>query len=200
MPKCLVKNPCKVCLKTVNHKTGLQCNGSCHLWLHYACLNYTPGKIKDIKAGIIKINCPCLNCTPTFSNEYRTDLPLSCTDIDCPANQRTCENKACPSKLDTQKIGINLTQRGVQCDSQSDVCTSSGDVPKTRNINVCKPGKNANAGFSQQLMENIYKKLEHLAIDINQLLVTVKQAMCKSASGGSEDGLACARSMKHKKI
>ncbi|XP_028028066.1 uncharacterized protein LOC114241442 [Bombyx mandarina] len=57
-----VKNPCKICMQTVCNKNGLQCQGVCKRWAHYACLKYTPGKIQDIKAGLIKIICPCPDC------------------------------------------------------------------------------------------------------------------------------------------
>uniref|UniRef100_A0A2A4JY72 PHD-type domain-containing protein n=1 Tax=Heliothis virescens TaxID=7102 RepID=A0A2A4JY72_HELVI len=98
MSKCnKVKNPCKICLGPVSHKNGLQCQGACQTWVHYNCLNYTPGKIKDIKAGIIKVTCPCPDCKTTMPKEFRTDQPYSCTNSMCPANRPPkCDNMQCP--------------------------------------------------------------------------------------------------------
>ncbi|PZC74819.1 uncharacterized protein LOC110379288 [Helicoverpa armigera] len=98
MSKCnKVKNPCKICLGPVTHKNGLQCQGACQSWVHYNCLNYTPGKIKDIKAGIIKVTCPCPDCKTSMPKEFRTDQPYSCTNSMCPANRPPkCDNMQCP--------------------------------------------------------------------------------------------------------
>ncbi|KAM3959817.1 uncharacterized protein ACR2FA_006099 [Aphomia sociella] len=98
MSKCnKVKNPCKICLGPVSQKNGLQCHGACESWVHYRCLNYTPGKIKDIKAGIIKVTCPCPDCKTSQPKEYRTDEAYSCTNIECPANKPPhCDNTKCP--------------------------------------------------------------------------------------------------------
>lgn len=103
MPKCnKTKKPCKICLGPVTYKTGLQCQGACQTWVHYGCLNYTPGKIKDIKAGIIKVTCPCPDCKTTLPKEYRTDEPFSCNNTQCPANQTPkCGNIACPTNNGT---------------------------------------------------------------------------------------------------
>ncbi|XP_075986339.1 uncharacterized protein LOC142983389 [Anticarsia gemmatalis] len=98
MSKCnKVKRPCKICLGPVSTKNGLQCQGACQSWVHYTCLNYTPGKIKDIKAGIIKITCPCPDCRTNMQKEFRTDQPFSCNNEMCPANlPPKCENNRCP--------------------------------------------------------------------------------------------------------
>lgn len=101
MKKCnKTKNPCKICLQTVTNKNGLQCEGACKKWVHFTCLNYTPGKIKDIKAGAIKISCPCPDCKKNNNenNEVQTSIPYSCTNIQCPANTPPkCENVQCPA-------------------------------------------------------------------------------------------------------
>jgi hypothetical protein len=106
MSKCTkVKNPCKICLAPVTQKTGLQCQGACESWVHYACLNYTPGRIKDIKAGIIKVTCPCPDCKTTLPKEFRTDEPFSCTNVKCPANRPPqCENQKCPMNAGNEKM------------------------------------------------------------------------------------------------
>ncbi|XP_059048462.1 uncharacterized protein LOC131843750 [Achroia grisella] len=98
MSKCSkIKNPCKICLGPVSQKNGLQCHGACESWVHYSCLNYTPGKIKDIKAGIITVTCPCPDCKTTLPKEYMTNEPYSCTNLQCPANRPPqCENTKCP--------------------------------------------------------------------------------------------------------
>lgn len=76
-----VKNPCKICYQTVKPKNGLQCLGACEAWVHYQCLNYTPGKIYDIKKGLIEITCPCPDCEDGKSKELRTDALYSVENI-----------------------------------------------------------------------------------------------------------------------
>ncbi|CAK1594659.1 unnamed protein product [Parnassius mnemosyne] len=111
MSKCgKVKNPCKICLGPVTPKNGLQCKGACKTWMHFECLNYTPGKIKDVKAGIIKVTCPCPDCKTSEPKEYRTDQPYSCTNIQCPANRPAkCDNKECPTNKTPDKINQTST-------------------------------------------------------------------------------------------
>ncbi|KAJ8715690.1 hypothetical protein PYW07_010172 [Mythimna separata] len=97
------KNACKYCLEQVTHKTGLQCQGACKKWAHYDCLNYTPGKILDIKAGIIKVMCPCPDCDTSQVKEYLTNPPFSCTKNQCPANNAVpirCDSNDCPQNAD----------------------------------------------------------------------------------------------------
>lgn len=72
-----VKNPCKICYQTVKPKNGLQCMGACEAWVHYNCLNYTPGKIYDIKKGLIEVTCPCPDCDDGKPKEYGTDALYS---------------------------------------------------------------------------------------------------------------------------
>ncbi|XP_068625444.1 uncharacterized protein [Battus philenor] len=130
MSKCSkVKNPCKICLGPVSVKNGLQCKGACKTWMHYECLNYTPGKIKDIKTGIIKVTCPCPDCKTIEPKEYRTDTPFSCTNLKCPANRPAkCDNKECPSNKSPDKINQTsanlisscpLQKCGIECKRNS---------------------------------------------------------------------------------
>ncbi|CAK1594657.1 unnamed protein product [Parnassius mnemosyne] len=108
MNKCgKVKNPCKLCLRGVTTKTGVQCKGVCKKWAHFKCLNYTPGKIQDIKAGIIKITCPCPDCNTTEPKEIMVDPPYTCNNFQCPANSLpTCESTDCPSMYHITKTPI----------------------------------------------------------------------------------------------
>lgn len=76
-----VKNPCKICYQTVKPKNGLQCLGACEAWVHYQCLNYTPGKIYDIKKGLIEITCPCPDCENGKSKDLRTDALYSIDNV-----------------------------------------------------------------------------------------------------------------------
>ncbi|KAJ0170722.1 hypothetical protein K1T71_013494 [Dendrolimus kikuchii] len=101
MSKCSkVKNPCKICLGPVTQKNGLKCQGVCQNWIHYGCLNYTPGRISDIKKGIIKVTCPCPDCKTTSPKEFRTDAPFSCDNSMCPANRPPqCQNNECPINM-----------------------------------------------------------------------------------------------------
>ncbi|XP_047526175.1 uncharacterized protein LOC125063658 [Pieris napi] len=108
-----IKNPCKICLGPVTRKNGLQCQGFCQCWVHYACLNYTPGKIKDIKAGIILVNCPCPDCNSSLPKEYRSDEPYSCTNLQCPANiTPKCDNTGCPINKQQGQKGGNMRNTG----------------------------------------------------------------------------------------
>ncbi|KAG6451248.1 vegetative cell wall protein gp1 [Manduca sexta] len=94
-----VKNPCKICLLAVTNKNGLQCQGACRKWAHFTCLNYTPGKIQDIKSGIITVTCPCPDCLSEEPKEFLTNPPYTCTNHQCPANkQPVCEEIDCPTK------------------------------------------------------------------------------------------------------
>ncbi|XP_050357343.1 uncharacterized protein LOC126778039 [Nymphalis io] len=93
-----VKNPCKICFQSVSKKNGLQCQGACQKWAHYKCLNYTPGKIQDIKAGLIEITCPCPDCNTSTPKEKLVNPPFTCTNTKCPANKLpVCTSKDCPS-------------------------------------------------------------------------------------------------------
>lgn len=131
MSKCTkVKNPCKICLGPVTQKNGLQCQGACDSWVHYACLNYTPGRIQDIKAGIIKVTCPCPDCKTTLPKEFRTDEPYSCTNIECPANKPPqCMNPVCPTNKMNQTSGIGSCALG-KCGANDCKQHSSPNVPQ----------------------------------------------------------------------
>ncbi|XP_063630919.1 keratinocyte proline-rich protein-like [Cydia splendana] len=83
-----IKNPCMVCKRQVTAKTGLQCQGSCKSWIHFSCCNYTPGKIKDIKAKVIKVRCPCPDCSTQGPKE-----------VIMKDNNFTCVNKSCPMNM-----------------------------------------------------------------------------------------------------
>ncbi|KAI5645567.1 hypothetical protein NE865_02234 [Phthorimaea operculella] len=85
-----ITNPCKICLQAVKPKTGVQCQGACEAWVHYECLNYTPGKILDIRKGFITITCPCPDCKTTVPKEFRTTEPYACNNVQCPANNPPC--------------------------------------------------------------------------------------------------------------
>lgn len=92
-----VKNPCKFCLQNVTNKIGLQCMGACGKWAHFKCLSYTPGKISDIKAGIIKVTCPCPDCNTSQPKEFLKNPSFSCSNHECPAHKLPkCESKECP--------------------------------------------------------------------------------------------------------
>ncbi|XP_022827580.1 extensin-like [Spodoptera litura] len=92
-----IKNPCKYCLQQVTNRNGLQCQGACKKWAHFNCLNYTPGKISDIKAGIIKVTCPCPDCETTQPKEYLVKPPYTCSNQNCPANRGPkCVSEDCP--------------------------------------------------------------------------------------------------------
>ncbi|CAH2059202.1 unnamed protein product, partial [Iphiclides podalirius] len=87
--------------------------------MHFECLNYTPGKVKDIRAGIIKVTCPCPDCKTTEPKEYRTDQPFSCTNMQCPANRPAkCDNKECPSNKSPDKINQTSTNIIPSCPLQ----------------------------------------------------------------------------------
>lgn len=86
-------------MEAVTYKTGLQCKGTCGTWAHFTCLNFTPGKIKDIKSGIIQVTCPCPDCAVLGQREFRTDEQYTCESNVCPANvppPPTCIESDCP--------------------------------------------------------------------------------------------------------
>lgn len=146
MPKCnKTKNACKICLRAVSNKTGLQCQGACQTWVHYECINYTPGKIRDIKAGIIKVSCPCPDCKTTLPKEFRTDTPFSCSNSGCPANSPPkCTNFKCPVNIgiSPEKIvqgtsGCALDKCGKSCKKHSHPQLPT--LPSTPSIPPCAP-------------------------------------------------------------
>lgn len=108
MNKCgKVKNPCKLCFRSVSTKTGVQCKGVCKKWAHFKCLNYTPGKIQDIKAGILRITCPCPDCNTSEPREITVESPYTCTNFQCPANSLpNCESTDCPSMYHITKMAV----------------------------------------------------------------------------------------------
>lgn len=106
-----VKNPCKICLESVNNKTGLQCQGACNKWAHFSCLNYTPEKIQDIKTGILKVLCPCPGCKTTDPKEYLTNPTYTCPDQFCAAKQvPKCRSSSCPLNKQKQRPPCETVQ------------------------------------------------------------------------------------------
>ncbi|XP_032523437.2 keratinocyte proline-rich protein-like [Danaus plexippus] len=96
-----VKNPCKICCETVSKKNGLQCQGACRKWAHYKCLNYSPGKVQDIKLGIIKIACPCPDCITPLPKECIQVPPEPCEKTQCPVNKvPRCISAECPKNVE----------------------------------------------------------------------------------------------------
>lgn len=111
-----VKNACKYCREQVTPKNGLQCQGACKKWAHYKCLDYTPGRISDIKAGLIKVICPCPDCDTSQAREFLVNPSYSCSISQCPANYKggppACELEECPEfkiKGCTKKQCVNDT-------------------------------------------------------------------------------------------
>lgn len=129
-----------ICLQAVTNKNGVQCKGACKKWAHFTCLNYTPGKIKDIKAGIITVTCPCPNCnTSPEVKEYLTDPPFTCNNQQCPANaEPKCDFQDCPVNR-TNPIP-QFVSRGNSPHSMSP-CKSNCAVPKILNFPTTSPMK-----------------------------------------------------------
>lgn len=144
MSKCnKAKRPCKICLGTVTTRNGLQCQGACQSWVHYSCLNYTPGKIKDIKNGIIRVTCPCPDCKTIMPKEYRTKQPFTCSNHQCPANRPpTCENMKCPINDSERQVAPKptcpLSTCGTRCKKHSTPQLPYADIPQ-RPIKPCQP-------------------------------------------------------------
>ncbi|XP_026498753.2 uncharacterized protein LOC113402662 [Vanessa tameamea] len=146
MPNCnKIKRPCKICFETVSEKNGIQCQGACQTWVHFTCLNYTPGKIKDIKAGIIKVTCPCPDCNTTLPKEYRKDEPFSCNNTKCPANHLPkCGNVTCPinkgvvvDELPTATCALDRCGKSCKTYSHPQLYTE----PEPQPIPPCAPPK-----------------------------------------------------------
>lgn len=90
------KNPCKICFQSVTKRNGLQCQGACKKWAHFNCLGFTPGKIQDLKAGLITIPCPCPDCS-SEPKEILKNPPINCPETTCPANRLPkCDSVDCP--------------------------------------------------------------------------------------------------------
>lgn len=208
MAKCgkKAKNACKLCLQPVTQKTGLQCQGACLAWVHYSCLNYTPGRIRDIKTGLIKVTCPCPDCNTKYPKEYRTDETFSCTNQHCPANHPPkCENLNCPINIAPQ--GIPMSQCGLECKKQKvnqtqtdarnnppnfpphygfrgsrecpSACPSSGDVPGDMK-------RKMDEYPSLAAVEQMCNTVGQLTTQINDLMNKMKQAMMEQQ--GSKGG------------
>ncbi|XP_048001421.1 pollen-specific leucine-rich repeat extensin-like protein 2 [Leguminivora glycinivorella] len=129
------KNPCMVCRRTVTAKTGLQCQGSCKSWIHFTCCSYTPGKIKDIKAKIIKVRCPCPDCSTQGPKEIvMKDSSFTCINKTCPINNppkcakdRDNNNKMVqqpsPCKLSCKEWpGVPCSGNSCQANTQEECC------------------------------------------------------------------------------
>lgn len=127
MSKCKrVQNPCKICLQSVNTRTGLQCQGACEAWAHFTCLNYTPGRVNDIQKNHLTVTCPCPDCKTSVPKEYQTKSPYTCNNIACPANHPpACEGEDCQANTATKGKPIpvsppgTLTTCGVECQEYS---------------------------------------------------------------------------------
>ncbi|XP_061723644.1 uncharacterized protein LOC133529854 [Cydia pomonella] len=120
------KNPCMVCRRTVTAKTGLQCQGSCKSWIHFTCCSYTPGKIKDIKAKIIKVRCPCPDCSTQGPKEIvMKDSSFTCINKTCPINMPPAckQDPDCPlNKMVQQPSPCTMSCKewpGVPCSGKS---------------------------------------------------------------------------------
>ncbi|KOB67549.1 Uncharacterized protein OBRU01_13545 [Operophtera brumata] len=204
-----VKNPCKICFKPVTQKTGLKCNGACQAWIHYSCLHYTPGRLKDIKAGIIKINCPCPDCVTLSPKEYRTDLPKSCPNTDCPVNKfPKCENKGCPSNSDSavDDCDKQKKEKVVACQAPGNQIATQVSSGSTESGGSCAGGKpkpriggapgvqpptnafDKHAGVIEKFIVNLGKTVDQLANEITQFMTTMNQAMAGQGSGAGGGG------------
>lgn len=223
MAKCgkKVKNACKMCLQPVTQKTGLQCQGACLSWVHYSCLNYTPGRIKDIKNGIIKVTCPCPDCKTKFPKEYRTDEAFSCTNEQCPANRPPkCENIACPSNTVPPPPPPGypmppLSQCGLECQKYG----PRGQTPTAdAKTNVQFTNRGASSGYPSpcassgdvpgnmnrggggfpclEAVEQMCNTVGQLTTQINDLMNKMVQAMqaqggLQAGGGGGQAGGGC---------
>ncbi|XP_063542053.1 keratinocyte proline-rich protein-like [Cydia strobilella] len=119
-----VKNACMVCKRTVTAKTGLQCQGSCKSWIHFTCCSYTPGKIKDIKAKVIKVRCPCPDCSNTEGPKEVVMLKDS---------SFTCVNKTCPINIPPECQDGNLNKMNQQPSPCTFSCKEWPGVPCSAN-------------------------------------------------------------------
>lgn len=199
MPRCSkVKNPCKICLSQVTTKNGLQCQGACKTWVHFDCLNYTPGRISDIKAGVIKVTCPCPDCKSVLPREYRTDEPYCCNNSYCPANRSPkCDNQTCSVNInnpqpseDEKRYALNQCGRK-KCKQNSTPhlprllpsspctpaqsfsvsnsgCTSSYDIPGDH-------GRSSGPYISMDTLEQMCDTVGQLANQLNSLMTKMKK-------------------------
>ncbi|XP_063629937.1 uncharacterized protein LOC134801326 [Cydia splendana] len=118
-----VKNPCMVCKRQVTAKTGLQCQGSCKSWIHFTCCSYTPGKIKDIKAKVIKVRCPCPECsTPGAKEVVMKNNSFTCVNKTCPINMPPSSKDGKQNKINQQPSPCTFSCKewpGVACSGKT---------------------------------------------------------------------------------
>lgn len=120
-----IKNPCRICCQKVTNKTGLQCQGACRKWVHFHCLNYSPGKIQDIKSGILHITCPCPDCKIEI-NEYQFDMSYSGSNTKYPVlTPLECQTSDC-SRLRIKKDQCSGSLSAIRCYN-----------PSYHNIKIC---------------------------------------------------------------
>lgn len=143
-----VEKQCKICIESVSRKTGLQCQGVCKSWFHYSCLGYSPGKIKNIKAGILKVICPCPECESISVKEFFANTPHTCASLNCVANQPPiCDDKACPIKVSQKILRELLPQhqqnskniKQTQSNASSQISRDNSFLCECKSKYSCKP-------------------------------------------------------------
>ncbi|KAI5645566.1 hypothetical protein NE865_02233 [Phthorimaea operculella] len=141
--ECLkAKDPCKICLQPVTPKNGLRCQGACKSLVHFKCLNYTPGRINDIKAGLITVTCPCPDCKTALPKEYYPQEPFSCNNSSCPANNPpSCENFDCIANEASRRVPPHCPPPGSLRKCDVDICqeysSASVAAPSEPSLDPC---------------------------------------------------------------
>lgn len=188
-----VKNSCKICAKTVNPKTGIQCNGACQKWMHYTCLKYTPGKIQDIKDGFIKVTCPCPDCEGSgLKEEIISEPPFKCATSCCPKLDATnCDSLECPISLklaDKRNAGDKKYEMPPDCSlpksitpqTQVPTCSlQSKKNPKEIDVNSMEHSGHQNQAKSPKTCQNIPIKQPDAT---NQILPQSSNRHCSEIS------------------
>ncbi|XP_053619638.1 uncharacterized protein LOC128680472 isoform X2 [Plodia interpunctella] len=199
MSKCSkVKNPCKICLNPVNQKNGLQCQGICSSWVHFNCLNYSPGRIKDIKSGHLRVNCPCPDCLTSEGKEFYTHEGYTCEDQSCPARlPPACGKPDCVVETVQKNVSRITTGTGTNC-SETIICAEpnfrSPVLPGRRHSmeDVGDIGKNRELQNLTAEINKVIATMGQLTQQFNTMMSKLKEAMDQSKSDGSV-GTTCSK-------
>ena len=99
------KYPCGICSIGVKHK-GIFCNGTCQLWYHSRCLNWTDKEFKKITEQNINI-WQCSTCTVTKSST--TTLDTSSSNLRCEENLKQITERIVSLNEDETDLNNSLS-------------------------------------------------------------------------------------------
>ncbi|KAJ2941547.1 hypothetical protein O0L34_g14600 [Tuta absoluta] len=154
-----VKDPCKICLQTVTKSNGIRCQGACKSWVHFKCLNYTPGRINDIKKGVITVTCPCPDCKTGKPKEFMSDEQFTCNNTSCPANSPpSCDNFDCRANEETRRMPPPCPPPGTLRACYKETCQENSSksipLPPSEPVDPCFSSYDPNSSNADQRKTN----------------------------------------------